>query len=53
MTSNTQDRLLQQQARTSERREAIRAAELCRQTIARDHRWENLANGLTGGSECV
>ena len=30
-----------------------RAAELCRQAIERDHRWENLANGLTGGSECV
>lgn len=30
-----------------------RAAEMCRQAIERDHRWENLANGLTGGSECV
>jgi len=30
-----------------------RAAELCRQAIERDHRWENLANGLTGGSECA
>jgi hypothetical protein len=30
-----------------------RAAELCRQAIERDRRWENLANGLTGGSECV
>ena len=30
-----------------------RAAEMCRQAIERDHRWENLANGLTGGSECA
>ena len=30
-----------------------RAAELCRQAIERDHRWENLANGLRGGSECA
>jgi hypothetical protein len=30
-----------------------RAAELCRQAIERDHRWENLANGLTGRSECA
>ena len=30
-----------------------RAAELCRQAIERDHRWENLAAGLTGGSECA
>ena len=30
-----------------------RAAELCRQAIERDHRWENLANGLKGGSECA
>ena len=30
-----------------------RAAELCRQAIERDRRWENLANGLTGRSECV
>lgn len=30
-----------------------RAAELCRRAIERDHRGENLANGLTGGSECA
>jgi hypothetical protein len=30
-----------------------RAAELCRQAIERDRRWENLAAGLTGGQECV
>ena len=30
-----------------------RAAELCRRAIERDHRWENLAAGLTGGQECV
>jgi hypothetical protein len=30
-----------------------RAAELCRRAIERDHRWENLAAGLTGGSECA
>lgn len=29
------------------------AAELCRRAIERDHRWENLAAGLTGGSECA
>ena len=29
------------------------AAELCRRAIERDHRWENLAAGLTGGQECV
>lgn len=30
-----------------------RAAELCRRAIERDHRWENLAAGLTGGHECA
>lgn len=29
------------------------AAELCRRAIERDHRWENLAAGLTGGQECA
>jgi len=26
---------------------------LCKRTIEHDHRWENLAAGLTGGSECA
>ena len=29
--------------------ECPHAAELCRQAIERDHRWKNLAEGLTGG----
>ena len=40
-------------ARSSVWRWHPRAAELCRRAIERDHRWESLAAGLTGGQECA